>query len=187
MISCTANSSIGSYRVRWIFFGNQAFIVEKKSVRGAELQDTFPFKSPYPLYLVTTRAQRSHAWVAKNLHGLVRDSGLCNYNFLFCYLSSLKLWFPNINLLSEILDKCNILENLFTHVINSNQYTCPKGSKFPAKPHFCFLVSTTSLFLRPLCWGKSNLLFNSLCHSQQFCHECGSGRQPIFISPCPRS
>ena len=116
------------------FFGKYRFIVIERSVHGGDYQDTLQLKGLCPLQLVTPEAHRITARVTKNFQGLIWDSGFHDYNFLFCYLTSLKLRFQKIVMLSERLEKCNFLQNFLPHIFDSNQSNCPKGSEFPQTP-----------------------------------------------------
>ena len=89
---------------------------------------------------------------------------------LFSGLTSLKLRFPIIVVLSKVLIKCFSLRNSFPNVVDSNEYFCAKASGssqnsiFVCQNHQC-----------PRCGNhrateKANLFFNWLCHCQQFCH-----------------
>ena len=160
------------------------FSFGKHPLRVAEYQDTLLFKPPYPLHPVTHRRQRTYASVTKNLHGLSWDSVIYDYNFLFCYLTSLMLSFPKIVVLSERLYKCNSKRNFFPHVIDLNRYNCLKAS---GKTAFSFVRITQVIVSETIVLGEKpiHFLIGFVTLSSLSClRQLMTRRQPP-VSRCP--
>ena len=64
-------------------FLNQPFIIEELSVRSFDYNDTSFPKPPFPIHLVSFKAQKSYTCITNNKHGLNLDSGVYNYCLLF--------------------------------------------------------------------------------------------------------
>ena len=148
-------------------FFNQPFIVKELSVRGFDYSDTIFLKPPFPIHLISIKAQKSYTWITNKIHGLNWDSGNYEYSFLYCFFLSLKIRFPNIIVYTKGNEKCLFLQNFFTWVIDLDHLNCPKASDFPQNCSSSCLNHSV-FFSRDHCSReKSNLFFHWLSHCQQ--------------------
>ena len=106
-------------------FFNQPFIVEEFSVRSFDYNDT-TFLKPFPIHLVSVKAQKSNTCITNNIHGLNLDSGITI--IVYCFFLSLKIRFSNIIVYAKGNEKGKVffLRNFFTWVIDSDHPTVLK-------------------------------------------------------------
>ena len=70
-------------------FFNQPFTVKELFSQCFGYNDTILLEPPFPIHLVSVKAQKVYAWVTNNIHGLNWDSGNYDYLFLYCFFLSL--------------------------------------------------------------------------------------------------
>ena len=123
-----------------------------------DYNDTIFLKPPFTIHLVSVNAQKSSTWITHTIHGLNWDSGIYDYSFLYCFVLSLKIRFPNIHVYGKGNEKCWFLRNFFTWAIDLDQFKCPKASEFPQNCSRSFL-DHLAFFSRDHCSREKSKLF----------------------------
>ena len=111
------------------------------------------FQPPHSWDELSSRKQRTYAWVIRNIHGIPWESGRLPYNTFRCVLTSLLASYDTIYV--QGLEKAKFLEKFSPAVIiNLDDLDCPKIDKLPISAmkcpfhapqfHYCALIRASA-------------------------------------------